>query len=113
MSHLQPTITSGSIHSVSVTDDVVESMTTSPLASVSSGIALHYMRFGEVVPGPEQMDRLYRRMGLTARKSALVQKRNFRRRCQLERHGHQLTTATQRTQEQREMADQGWEIHKI
>lgn len=65
LSHFQSTIPSGGPWSVSVTNNTLEIVTSTPLSPVSSGVSLHRVLLREVVPGSKERNCLYRRMRLT------------------------------------------------
>jgi len=63
LAHLQPPVPPGAGTTITITDDVLERVAASPLTAVSPNIALHAVGFGEVVPGPDQMNGLGGRVG--------------------------------------------------
>ena len=54
--HLQTTVTFRSRITLSIVDNVPESVASAPLTAVSSDVTLHCVCFGKVVPGPNKMD---------------------------------------------------------
>lgn len=60
LAHLQATVPLCGPARVTIADDVLEGVTSLPLASVSSDVTLHCVRFTEVVPRTNQVNSLDR-----------------------------------------------------
>lgn len=62
VSHLETSTPSRGAARIPIASNILEGVTSSPLAGVTSGIALHGVCSRKVVPRPDEMDHIHRGM---------------------------------------------------